>query len=308
MSNESRRTSRSAAREGRSTTGSTGPSGSPRAGRRERQRRYEQRPFLERYRIVLIGAVVVAIAAVAAGLVLTGATQASYTCSQQWEPSPTPPPAPDATPRLGYVQPQTDAVHNVSRPQRYTFCPPATGRHYAVQGVGPIGPRVYGPDANVGPVNWLHDMEHGAIVILYRGDSEGATDAGQSRFRDFFDAFPNSPICNVPKGSVSPIIARFDAMQWPYAALVWGRVLPLPEWDPDLVLEFYATESERLDADGAFVAPPEAACPAPSRSPSAAPSASPSPAASGSAAPSGSPAASGSAAPSASPSASPVAS
>jgi hypothetical protein len=86
-------------------------------------------------------------------------------------------------------------------------------------------------------------------------------------------------------------------MKSPYAALVWDRVLPMQEWDPNLVLQFYATESERLDAEGQFVAPPEPQCAAPS--PSAAPGSSAAP--SGSAAPNASPSAAPSA-PAASPS------
>jgi hypothetical protein len=83
-----------------------------------------------------------------------------------------------------------------------------------------------------------------------------------------------------------------------YAALVWDRVLYFDTWDPDLVLRFYNTEAERLDADGALAAPIEdvTGCAAriASPSPSTAPSGSVAPAPSGSAAPSapGSPAAS----------------
>jgi hypothetical protein len=274
VSKESRRASRNA----RATRASTSPSGSSRAGRRERVRPYEhQEPFLTRYRTAIIAVVVVAVAAVFVGLTFVQSTQAAYSCSVQFNPSPTPSPEPGASFRLGFAQDNMGASHEVSRPQRYTFCPPATGNHYNAPGtLGPIAPRVYGPDDNIGPSNWLHNLEHGGLVILYRGDSEGATEAGQQRFQQYFDSFPPSPICEVAAGRLSPVIARFDSMEWPYAALVWGRVLPLPEWDPDLALQFYATESERLDADGAFVAPPEPQCLAPSASPGASQSAAPS--------------------------------
>jgi len=302
VSKESRRASRNARQAARNP--SSGPSGASRAGRRERVRHYEQpKPFLQRYRNAIIVVVVVAAVAVVGGLTFVQSTSASYTCSILFDPSPTPSPEPGASTRIGFAQDNMGATHQVSKPQRYTFCPPASGNHYNQPGVlGPITPRVYGPNDNVGPPNWVHNLEHGGVVILYRGDSDGATDAGQAKFRQFFDAFPASPICQVPKGQLSPVIARFDSMKWPYAALVWNRVLPLPEWDPDLVLKFYATESERLDANGAFIAPPEPQCAAPSQSPapgsSASPAASPSAAPSGSAEPSGAP----SAAPSGSPS------
>jgi hypothetical protein len=81
-----------------------------------------------------------------------------------------------------------------------------------------------------------------------------------------------------------------------FAALVWDRVFYLDTWDPDLVSRFYLTESERLDRDGALVAPPEKVYCNPSPNPSVAPSESA--AASGSLAPSA-------AVPSAAPSTSP---
>lgn len=312
MSKESRRAARNAARGGQGGPGSTGPSGSPRAGRRERVRHFEQKAFLERYRSLLLGAVFVAVAAVVIGLVVTQTTSAAHTCSIIWEPAPTASPAAGATSRLGYAQDVMISTHEVVRPQNYTFCPPASGKHLNATGQGPIVPRLFRPDDSVGPINWVHNLEHAGLVVLYRGDSPGATADGQQAFRTFFDTFPLSPICEVPAGRLSPVIARFDQMTWPYAALVWGRVLPLETWDPALVLQFYATESERLDADGAFVIgfPPEPQCVLPS--PSAAPSqpVAPSPTASGApaASGSGSPAASGSTAPSASPEPSPAAS
>lgn len=317
MSKESRRTARAAAASrasGTSTSGterttSTGPSGSPRAGRRERTRRYEGKPFLERYRALLVGGVVV-IVAVAVGMFLfAGATQAAYSCSLQWEASPTPSPAPGATNRLGYLQDNMGNTHSDRLPQNYLYCPPASGTHRNVPGQAPIKPSVFGPEDTVGPVNWLHNLEHGGLVILYRGNSEGATAAGQAAFQTFFDAFPPGPICETPPRQVSPVIARFDQMKTPFAALVWGRILPMETWDPALALEFYATESVRIDSNGEYVAPPEpaaAGCPPPSALPSVAPSESAAPSAS--VAPSASPAASGSPAPSASPEPSPASS
>jgi hypothetical protein len=305
VSKESRRASRNA----RATTrSSTGPTGSARAGRRERVRQYDRpQPFLQRYRTAIIGVVAVAVAAVVVGLVFVQSTQASYSCSVDFDPSPTPSPEAGASQRLGFAQDLMGQLHEVSRPQRYTFCPPASGNHYNGAGIGPIAPRVYGPDDSVGPPNWIHNLEHGGLVILYRGNSDGATEAGQAAFEQFFETFPPGPICDTPPGRLSPVIARFDQMAYPYAALVWGRVLPMESWDPALALQFYATEAVRLDANGEYIAPPEPAAagcapasPRPSPSPSVA-----SPSASGSAAPSGSAAAPSSAPvqPSASPAA-----
>ena len=300
MSKESRRAARAAARAGE-TQPSSGPSGTPRAGRRDRARRVERKSFLERYRNLLVGLATAAIVAVVGGVIFIGATQPAFACSIVWEPEPTPEPAAGASPRVGYIQQEMGNAHAVTRPQRYTFCPPASGNHFNQQGLGPIEPRVYRPGDTVGPPNWIHNLEHGGLVVLYRTDSEGATDAGRALFQQFFDNLPESPICKMERGRISPVIAPFDQMATPYAALLWGRVLPLEEWDAAQVTDFYLTESERLDADGAFVTPPEpggGTCVAPSQSP----------AASGSAAPSGAPSPATSAAPSEPASAAPSAS
>jgi hypothetical protein len=272
-------------------------------------RRVERRSFAERYRSLLIGGVVVLAAAVVLSLLVVRSAQGAYTCSIQWEPAATASPAAGATARIGYLQDDMGNIHAVDKPQRYTFCPPASGNHYNQPGtLGPITPRVYRPTDSIGPPNWIHNLEHGGLVVLYRGDSEGATEAGLQTFRNFFDAFPASSICQIPGGRLSPTIARFDDMKWPYAALLWDRVLPLEEWDPDLVTQFYLTEAETLDSNGQFVFPPEEQCTAPSQSAAPSGSAAPSPSATSSVGPSPSTAPSVSASPAASsaaPSASP---
>jgi len=291
VSKESRRASRAAARADGTRAASSGPSGSPRAGRRERPRYIERRSFVERHRNLLVGGVIVAVVAVLAGLIFLQATQAAYTCGTIWTPAPTPSPIAGASNRLGYVQPDMGNTHiPVGKSQKYTYCPPASGNHINTQGVGPISPaRIFKPTDTVVPQQWIHNLEHGALVILYKTDSPGATADGLAQFQQFFDAFPASPVCQVPPHKLSPIIAPFNDMPTPFTALVWDRVLPMDTWDPTLALKFYQTESERLDANGDFVAPPETQCPAPSKSPSPSESTAPSGSAAPSSAPSDSP-------------------
>jgi hypothetical protein len=93
-------------------------------------------------------------------------------------------------------------------------------------------------------------------------------------------------------------------MPHPFALLVWDRVFYLDTWDPTLAIQFFNSESERLDKDGTLIAPPEDATGCAARIASPAPSAaepSGSAASNGSGEPSGSVAPSGSAAPSPSP-------
>jgi Protein of unknown function (DUF3105) len=255
--------------------GAAGGAPGTRAGRRERVRRYHEPTFFERYRTIILAIAGVAVIAVAAGFVFLSSTSAAYSCGQIFDPSPTPTVSPGSSTRLGFVEDYMGNTHQAGPPFKYTYCPPASGNHYNNPGVlGPIVPRVYKPGDNVGPPNWVHNLEHGALVVLYKSDSPGATSAGQAAFKAFFDSFPPSTLCQVPPHQLSPVIAPFDQMAHPYAALVWGRVLYLDTWDPDVVLRFYATEAERLDSNGDLVAPPEDVTSCGARLKSAAPSAS----------------------------------
>jgi len=272
---------------------SSSPTGTQRAGRRARSRPAVRQSFLQRYRRWLLAAAVVAVVAVVGAGVFASATQPAFACSNIWEPTPTASPAPGSSPQPGYVQPDMGNTHvAVGTVVKYTYCPPASGHHYFASGQGPIPARPYGPNDSVIPEGWVHNLEHGGLVILYKG-----AEADQTALRALYSAIPVSPVCGFQPGgnSPGPVIARFDQMAWPYAALVWDRVLPMQTIDQAAVLDFYARYGERNN--------PEKLC-NPSASPSGAPSASPagaaSPAASDGSSPSLAP--SDSSVPSASPS------
>ncbi len=267
----------------------TGQRTTERAGRRERARPTPRGSFVQRYRSWLVAAAVVAVVAIVGAGVFAAATQPAFACSTEWVPDPTASPAADASPQPGYVQPDMGNSHVATGTViRYTYCPPASGRHFNQPGVGgPIPARPYGPNDSVIPQGWVHNLEHGGLVVLYRG-----AEADQAALRSLYDAVPASPVCGFEPGGQSPgpVIARFDQMAWPYAAMVWDRVLPLETLDQAAILDLYARYGERTNPEKFCEVPPD-----PSVQPSA----------SGSVVPSTSPSASPSAAPSVSPAASP---
>jgi hypothetical protein len=268
----------------------TGRGTATRAGRRERARTgYGRKSFFERYRSVIVALAIVSGIVLLGAVLVVGVTAKSYSCGRVWVPDPTPDPSPGQSPRLGYVQRDMGAGHNPGNPARYALCPPASGPHLDGSG-GPIQPRLYGPDDVVLPQGWIHNLEHGGIVILYRGGegSEAITEAGQEKLRQLYATFPNSPICGFPPSQrvAGVVVTRFDEMATPYAALVWDRVLPLETLDADAIYEFWRTEGERTNSEKYCTEP----TPSPGPSGSVAPS--------GSATPSGSVAPSGGAAPS----------
>jgi len=98
------------------------------------------------------------------------------------------------------------------------------------------------------------------LLLLYRCEGGNAcTDDGQRALRAFFAQFPNSPLCNIPAGSLSPVVARFEEMKWPYAALLWGQVLPLETLDSAALDAFFLQQGERSN--------PEKLCTPPSPTP-----------------------------------------
>jgi uncharacterized protein DUF3105 len=245
---------------------------------------------MERYRGAIVALAAIAGVALIAIFVFASATASAYTCTTEWSPEATASPAAGATPALGFVQPDMGR-HHVSTGDKvtYTYCPPASGSHDNAAGAGPITPRLYGPNDSAVPDGWVHNLEHGAMVIVYRGrdGDPGITSDGQAALKALFDGFPPSPVCGLRAGITGPVIARFDDMATPYAAIVWDRVLPLDTLDTAKILAFWQQWGEKTNPEPQCPAASPSASAAPSSAPSAAPSEAPSAAPSaGSSAPS----------------------
>ncbi len=214
--------------------------------------------FFERYRTLLLGAAVVAVVVVVGAILFVGASSPTYACSSEWQPAGAQDPD-----RLGAPQDDMARDHvQAGEFVRYTYCPPASGAHVNRAGQGPIDARYYGPGDQAPPQGWIHNLEHGGMVVLYRCGDGSCDEAAQDALRAMLASFPISPVCGLPAGVQGPVIARFEEMPHDYAALLWGRVLYQDDLDTAEMLEFFDTEAEK----GA----PEPQC-APSPSPSASP-------------------------------------
>ena len=235
---------------------------------------------MERYRTPIVAIAAIAGVVLISVFVFASAAAPVYACTQEWVPQSTASPAAGAPPNPGYVQPDLGNRHlNSGEKATYTYCPPASGAHYNDLPLGPITPRLYGPGDQAQPQGWIHNLEHGAMVILYRGHDgdPGPGPDGQAALRALFDEFPPSPVCGIRPGtSQGPVIARFDDMATPYAAVIWGRVLPLDTLDTAQILEFWQVYGERTNPEPQCAEPSPApsveASPATSDAPSASPS------------------------------------
>lgn len=265
--------------------------------------------FLERNRTRLLVAGGTVGIVLLAGLIFLNSSSPAYACTNLFDPTPAPtqaapqtrapgesgPPATQAP--AGFVQPDMGHLHVPNGDRvRYTNCPPASGKHYNTPG-GPIRGGVYGPDERTAPQGWIHNLEHGAVVLLYKCPGPACEPAGQEALEALLARWPNSPVCKTPPGTTTPIFTRFDEMSSPYAVLVWNVVLPLQSLDEAAILAFYAGWGERFNPEPQCAAPTPTPGPTPTAGPSATVAPSPSVAPTGTAAPQGSAAPSSSAAP-----------
>jgi hypothetical protein len=203
-------------------------------------------------------------------VVFINANQPAFACSIELDPvSPVP-----GSSALGQEEDDMGRQHVTPGTQvHYTFCPPASGNHVSSAGLGPIAARYYGPDESVIPEGWVHNLEHGALVVAYSCDQGGCNATDQDKLRQLAAAFPASPVCKIAGGILSPVIARFDQMKAPFAAIVWNRVLFQQHLDTAQVLQFFTQYGERNNPEQQCARPGQSgpipsAMPLPGTSPS----------------------------------------
>jgi hypothetical protein len=213
---------------------------------------------------------------IAGGFVVVAANSKAYACTTQTDPAPAATALPNGSPApLGQIQPDMGRNHILPPAnQRYAACPPASGPHYPPPG-GPITARYYGPDDATVPQGWIHNLEHGGLAILYSCDKGACDAATQQALQDLFTSFPESPVCKLPKGSIGPVITRFEEMKSPITVLLWGRVLFQTKLDTAQILEFFKTQAELHNPEPQCARPSPSASPGPSGSPGASSSAAP---------------------------------
>ena len=179
----------------------------------------------QRRRLPVVRVLVVLAAAIGAVALLVviffgSASATSYACSS----------TPDVSEAAAPIMIEPGGVRHVASGTkiRYPSCPPTSGDHYAARGAGPIRQGYYGPGSAVQPGGWVHNLEHGYAVALYRGEPDAATLAALREFAQAGPVTPGAAACGIPS---KVVVARFDDMSTPYAVLAWGRLLPMASWD-----------------------------------------------------------------------------
>jgi len=108
----------------------------------------------------------------------------------------------------------------------YTHYPPSSGHHYP-------SPAPAGFSATPIPEgNWVHSLEHGYMVILYKPSASGAP--SEAQLRDILATFPKEK-----HGEVKLVITPYDHMDSPITAVAWERQLSLDMFDAGQLRQFY---------------------------------------------------------------------
>jgi len=145
---------------------------------------------------------------------------------------------PAPTLRLGFTTQVLGRNHilNAGQTIEYGFCPPTSGDHYNISGVGPIRAAVYPNSAEQPPGGWVHNLEHGWVVLLYSCKNGCPSSAEMAQMQQWWDEAPAvdpSQGCNK-----EAIVARFDSMTTRFAVLAWGRALLTDNFDLDTAKTF----------------------------------------------------------------------
>ena len=229
-------------------TGAAAPAPAP-TGRPRPKPAAQRRGLLEGadpIRVGIVAGLALAVGALLLLVVFGGSGAGRYTCAQQL--------APGGTPEDGQVTANTGRVHVARGSQlSYLFCPPTSGTHYDNEtNFSPARAGFYAPDAAIGPGSWIHNLEHGYVVALYRcTDGVCPTDEVLAEVRRFVNNGPQTPVaanCGVRSKIVA---ARFDDMATPFALLTWDRASLLEAFEVDTAQSFANRWMEKTGPEAA---------------------------------------------------------
>jgi uncharacterized protein DUF3105 len=124
---------------------------------------------------------------------------------------------------------------------KYGFCAPTSGDHYNIPGQAPMPAAVYGPTTERVPQYWIHNLEHGYVVLAYRcpsgvlGQGDCISQADLASIQSWFD---NAPPPTNSTCAKKVLAVRFDTMSTRFALLAWDRALLLDVWQPETANTF----------------------------------------------------------------------
>jgi hypothetical protein len=124
-------------------------------------------------------------------------------------------------------------------PLSYAHRPPSSGMHY---GTLPQPQEYRMWDTPLSPGRWVHMLEHGAVVVLYRQDLCDASCVQQ--LGQFYDSAPRSNLVGVRHLTITP----YQDMDHAVAVVAWGYIDEMDQVDKDRIM---ADFKSKVDASSA---------------------------------------------------------
>jgi hypothetical protein len=116
----------------------------------------------------------------------------------------------------------------------YRNRPPSSGDHYDQ----PAGYGFFQREIPTG--NWVHDLEHGGVVVLFRPDLCDA--ACQAQLQDTYNGAPSSSLF---PGTRKMLVTSYQDMDHAVASVAWGWVDEMDAPDKDRILAFYRSHVDK---------------------------------------------------------------
>lgn len=193
------------------------------AAREDRKRRAAAAQRMARIRQIVL---LVVVAAALLGLVVAGISTSFFGLANSLPSTP-----------VGRTVPLEGADHVAEGTMvTYQSRPPASGPHY------PNWSQTYGfMDPALPTGLWLHNLEHGAVAILYNCP-EGCPELEQ-QLKDLYAELPLGR--NARGGRARALIMPYTDMDHKIAVVAWGWILELDEFDKDQIIRFYESRIDR---------------------------------------------------------------
>ena len=141
---------------------------------------------------------------------------------------------------VGQVVPNEGRQHVQAGTQvAYQHQPPTSGSHYSQTGVAPVAWQTIG---TLQPEVWVHNLEHGGIVVLYNCPS-GCDDLQKQLSTYVNSIVPAEPQYGEYKIIMSPYSEGMGTHK--VALLAWDRIEFLDGYDQAKVTQFYESHVDK---------------------------------------------------------------
>ncbi|MHB8508029.1 MAG: DUF3105 domain-containing protein [Candidatus Dormibacteria bacterium] len=135
--------------------------------------------------------------------------------------------------KVGESVPLERALHLAAgQPGSWATDPPTSGAHWNITGTAPSKYGVYADP--VPPEAWLHNLEHGGVVILYLCPNSSCKQV-QKDLKSFLRGEPYESRF----GQVRLLATQYPLSSHRYALIAWGWRQFMDGWDRDTAERFY---------------------------------------------------------------------